>query len=364
MIVEVSTESGKGNGSVSINDLRPILEKAGEFWTVEFDNDSEEFVQWSSEGYLEHWKDGRMFDRTNVIDSSSAIEKLYVDFLETDSGEKEAEKWPIEEMNLQVEGLDLLIGKYKDFVRNFDEKYIKVELPDMGDHFIYLDNHQDEGLPHLIFEVGGLSKFNGKIAVGGIESSKHLSPKLSLSTSSYEFHQNPWYQGLDRTLWESGFPYGYEYVRTQMLKHISILDLSKISNLEETAQNKIEEKKRKKGFFSKLLGGNWGSVEWYENWLSKLNKKYSAFDNAMKTLEGYIADIATLISDDYDPDYGPIHIQVYDDMEIGIIPPDPSNVVGVGQTRRGSQTYNDTASDVGDSGSDLGDTMSGDDGGE
>ena len=126
----------------------------------------------------------------------------------------------------------------------------------------------------------------------------------------------------------------------------------------------VSPTKRKKGFFSKLLGGNLGSVEWYENWLSKLNKKYSAFDNAMKTLEGYISDIATLISDDYDPDYGPIHIQVYDDMEIGIIPPDPSNVVGVGQTRRGSQTYNDTASDVGDSGSDLGDTMSGDDGGE
>ena len=68
MIVEVQTESGEGNGgsfgfiSVSINDLRPILENAGEFWTVVFDNDRDVFVQWAENGEFEYWKDGRMVE--------------------------------------------------------------------------------------------------------------------------------------------------------------------------------------------------------------------------------------------------------------------------------------------------------------
>jgi len=60
--------------------LMPFLENHGGFWVVTLDND--EFVQWSIEGYFEHWKDDQMVDKTYLPDNRLAIKKLYVDILE------------------------------------------------------------------------------------------------------------------------------------------------------------------------------------------------------------------------------------------------------------------------------------------
>jgi hypothetical protein len=81
MIVEVRTQRSFRFVSVSINDLRPILENAGEFWTVVFDKDRDVFVQWAEEGGFQYWKDGRMVGSFVHAKPSPAIEKLF-DFAE------------------------------------------------------------------------------------------------------------------------------------------------------------------------------------------------------------------------------------------------------------------------------------------
>jgi hypothetical protein len=226
------------------------------------------------------------------------------------SGLNETDRDSYNIFTTSVKELGRLSDEYNEIIDSFDEEFIKAEPELMSKHFMYVeDDHQWHGkLPVLVFDVKGLSKFEGRIGMGDMEGDNwelkgdHLSPLETLSLSSYAFvYDERIKKMVNAARYIDGSPYGRSEAMMLMLQEISILDLSKKEGIREIAQSKIDELKekqnQKKGFFSKLVDyTNYeGEIEFLENWISEIDKTYSTFDEVMNKVEEAKSEISYLV---------------------------------------------------------------------